>query len=146
MEDLVKTSGVDETSASAVDRNYDEFLIRNKTYTTGAGSGFLKNPTDDTCAVADTVLLVFNKQFAKCLAKVGIKRHLLFKCKQHLFQKHQNWMKVGSLCEDHRDFFLNRLIIPKLKRSLQQISKELRQPGEKSKTDFWRKVRNLKNE
>ncbi|XP_039300284.1 uncharacterized protein LOC120355703 [Nilaparvata lugens] len=106
----------------------EEALIRNREYSENSN---LLYPLDETVEVVDALLSVFDKCLKRSVHASMFKRNVLIKAKRRIFKINSNWMKVDTKCYSHRDFILSKILVAKLKRSLQSISKDLRQPGGK---------------
>lgn len=102
----------------------------------------LINPSDSTVRVSHIVLDVFDKHFLKKIDIVGLRKLLILKAKQMIFKEDKEWVK--SECLAHRDFFVSKIVTAKLRRKLQDMSKDMRQPGGKN-NGLWRKEQNVKN-
>ncbi|XP_054276526.1 uncharacterized protein LOC128995529 [Macrosteles quadrilineatus] len=120
----------------------EEALIRNKEYRHDTYS--LIYPTDKTTEVVDMVLSVLDKIFKTKIHVVGFKKNVLLKAKQLIFKTHSEWMRGATDCYKHREFLINKIVSAKIKRTLQAMSKELRQPGGKY-GNHWEKVMKLQN-
>lgn len=130
----------------------DETLIAHKTYKkeknasttrqTNQHTG-LHRPSDETARVAQLILSVFHSNFNKNLHKISLKTNLILKCKRFIVLKERNWLQTDT-CKEHRHYFIDKVLNAKIKRTLQEMSKDLRQPGGKSST-VYRKVQNLGN-
>lgn len=137
-EDLQEPDRPDETFIAHKTYNKQENTSRQNNQHTG-----LHRPTDETARVAQLILSVFYRNFDKTLHKDNIKTNLILKCKRWIALKERNWLQTDT-CKEHRHYFIDKVLNAKIKRTLQEMSKDLRQPGGKSST-VYRKVQNLSN-
>lgn len=84
-------------------------------------------PSDEAVEAVETALNAFDKLFPKILHRQGLRARVLKKTKQVLNKKNQPFLKFGTSCSSHRDFFLNKIIVAKIRRCLCDMSKDMRQ-------------------
>lgn len=120
----------------------EESLIRNKEYRDDACH--LMYPTDETTDVVDILLAVLDDVLRKKIHISWFKQNVILRAKKRIFKHHPDWMRFGTECYKHREFLMNKIVSAKIKRTLQAMSKDLRQPGGKY-GGHWEKVMKLQN-